>query len=145
MNGFELAGRPIRVGLGNDKFTADSTAALLQKFGTQPQGGSQGSSFSGAGGRGVHAGGSNAHFDRAGGRDDKGASAASALNDTDVSGVNFNNYNRESLMRKLLGEEDPESEKNQQSKGRDVVPKPIIEELKKSRCLLLRGMFNPAE
>ncbi len=32
MNGFDLAGRPIRVGLGNDKFTPESTASLLQRF-----------------------------------------------------------------------------------------------------------------
>ena len=54
MNGFTVANRPIRVGLGNDRFTPESTQTLLQKFG-QPDGrgvGDQGSSFSGAGGRG---------------------------------------------------------------------------------------------
>ncbi|RAL67622.1 hypothetical protein DID88_008374 [Monilinia fructigena] len=102
MNGFDLAGRPIRVGLGNDKFTPESTASLLQRFhGQSHQQQFQGSAFSGAGGRGpTAAGGSN--FDRAGGRDnDKGAGGASALDDTDVGGVNFNNYSRDALMRKL--------------------------------------------
>ena len=41
MNGFELAGRPIRVGLGNDKFTPETTQSLLQKFGSQGQGQNQ--------------------------------------------------------------------------------------------------------
>jgi RNA recognition motif-containing protein len=31
MNGFDLAGSPIRVGLGNDKFTPESTANLQSK------------------------------------------------------------------------------------------------------------------
>lgn len=75
MNGFDLAGRPIRVGLGNDKFTPESTANLLQRF--QGHGGDQrnfqGSAFSGHGGRGAQAGGAGGAFDRAGGRDnDKG-------------------------------------------------------------------------
>src|SRR4051794_4603055 len=53
MNGFDLAGRPIRVGLGNDKFTPESTANLLQRFQGQGQNQQfQGSAFSGAGGRG---------------------------------------------------------------------------------------------
>ena len=30
MNGFDLANRPIRVGLGNDRFTNESTQNLLQ-------------------------------------------------------------------------------------------------------------------
>ncbi|PBP17229.1 hypothetical protein BUE80_DR012090 [Diplocarpon rosae] len=84
MNGFDLAGRPIRVGLGNDKFTPESTASLLQRFqGQSHQQQFQGSAFSGAGGRGPQAaGGSN--FDRAGGREnDKSSGGASALDDTD--------------------------------------------------------------
>ncbi|KAK8094167.1 hypothetical protein PG997_000852 [Apiospora hydei] len=96
MNGFDLAGRPIRVGLGNDKFTPESTANLLQRFQGQNQP-FQGSAFSGAGGRGSQAAG----FDRAGARDNDKATGASALDDTDVGGVNFNNYSRDALMRKL--------------------------------------------
>ena len=57
MNGFELANRPIREGLGNDKFTPESTASLLRNFNTHAQN-FQGSAFSGAGGRGAYAGGS---------------------------------------------------------------------------------------
>lgn len=35
MNGFELAGRQIRVGLGSDKFAPESTATLLRNFNAQ--------------------------------------------------------------------------------------------------------------
>lgn len=147
MNGFDLAGRPIRVGLGNDKFTPESTQNLLQRF-SGPNGQSfQGSSFSGAGGRGAHAGGSGGNFDRAGGRDDqKGAGGASALDDTDVAGVNFNNYSRDALMRKLARTDEPETDnKRQAAKPRaEVKPLPVSVS-QASRCVLLRNMFNPAE
>ena len=79
MNGFDLAGRPIRVGLGNDKFTPESTANLLQRFhGQEHQQHYQGSAFSGHGGRGAQAGGGGA-FDRAGGRDIEKVGGASAI------------------------------------------------------------------
>jgi RNA-binding protein 39 len=151
MNGFDLAGRPIRVGLGNDKFTPESTANLLQRF--QGQGPNQhsfqGSSFSGAGGRGAHAGGSGGNFDRAGGRDnDKGAGGASALDDTDVAGVNFNNYSRDALMRKLARTDEPAdsvNQKQQMAKPKaETKPLPVSVS-QASRCVLLRNMFNPAE
>ncbi|KAJ6160536.1 hypothetical protein N7470_003932 [Penicillium chermesinum] len=94
MNNFELAGRTIRVGLGNDKSsTPDGNANRSSSSANQ-----QGSSFSGQGGRGIQAGGSN-NFARAGGNE-QGA-GASALDDADVAGVNFNNYSRDSLMRAL--------------------------------------------
>lgn len=146
MNGFELAGRPIRVGLGNDKFTPESTANLLQRFqGQGPSSGYQGSAFSGSGGRGAHAGGAGGTFDRAGGRDDqKGAGGASALDDTDVAGVNFNNYSRDALMRKLARTDDAEPN------PRTVVPKKENKPLpvsvsQASRCILLKNMFDPNE
>lgn len=151
MNGFDLAGRPIRVGLGNDKFTPESTANLLQRF--QGQGAHhnfQGSLFSGHGGRGAQAGGSG-HFDRAGGRDnDKAAGGASALDDTDVAGVNFNNYSRDALMRKLARTDEPAVEPTPDEKRK--VPKPQVNAKPlpvsvnmASRCVLLRNMFDPAE
>ena len=153
MNGFDLAGRPIRVGLGNDKFTPESTASLLQRF--QGQGAHQhnfqGSMFSGHGGRGAQAGGSGGNFDRAGGRDnDKGAGGASALDDTDVAGVNFNNYSRDALMRKLARTDEPAvdpspDEKRKIAKPRaETKPLPVSVNMA-SRCVLLRNMFNPAE
>lgn len=151
MNGFDLAGRPIRVGLGNDKFTPESTANLLQRFGGQgPNQAFQGSAFSGSGGRGVHAGGSGGTFDRAGARDDlKGAGCASALDDTDVAGVNFNNYSRDALMRKLARTEEPAEPSDSRRKAVPtsyVAAKPLpVNVSQASRCVLLRNMFDPAE
>jgi len=148
MNGFDLAGRPIRVGLGNDKFTPESTANLLQRFqGQKEPSNYQGSSFSGSGGRGTHAGGSGGNFDRAGGRDnEKGTGGASALDDTDVAGVNFNNYSRDALMRKLARTDDSTTD----AEKRTVVPKKESKPLpvnvsQASRCVLLRNMFDPTE
>ena len=152
MNGFDLAGRPIRVGLGNDKFTPESTANLLQRFqGQEYQRNFQGSAFSGSGGRGAHAGGSS-NFDRVGGRDnEKGAGGASALDDTDVAGVNFNNYSRDALMRKLARTDEPSTDANAANERRQPI-KPKVEAKplpvnvnQASRCVLLKNMFNPAE
>jgi RNA-binding protein 39 len=148
MNGFDLAGRPIRVGLGNDKFTPESTANLLQRFQGQGNPQFQGSSFSGQGGRGVQAGGAS-NFDRAGGRDnEKGTGGASALDDTDVAGVNFNNYSRDALMRKLARTDEPEpsaDEKIQMLRPK-AEPKPLpVNVNMASRCVLLRNMFDPNE
>lgn len=153
MNGFDLAGRPIRVGLGNDKFTPESTANLLQRFqGQEHQRNYQGSAFSGHGGRGSQAGGAGGAFDRAGGRDnEKGGGGASALDDTDVAGVNFNNYSRDALMRKLARTDEPAPETNGADEKRKVMkPKAEAKPLpvsvnQASRCVLLRNMFNPAE
>jgi RNA-binding protein 39 len=152
MNGFDLAGRPIRVGLGNDKFTPESTANLLQRFqGQEQQRQYQGSAFSGSGGRGAHAGGGGGNFDRAGGtrENDKGQGGASALDDTDVAGVNFNNYSRDSLMRKLARTEDPSEasaadEKHKATKRAEAKPLPVNVS-QASRCVRLQNMFNPAE
>lgn len=152
MNGFDLAERPIRVGLGNDKFTPESTANLLQRFQGQNQPTSfQGSAFFGSGGRGAHAGGQGGNFDRAGGRDnDKGSGGASALDDTDVAGVNFNNYSRDALMRKLARIDEPSSaDADQKRKAAAMQAKKESKSLpvnvnQASRCILLRNMFDPA-
>lgn len=146
MNGFDLAGRAIRVGLGNDKFTPDSNSNRLQSTSaSQPN--FQGSSFSGHGGRGVQAGGSN-NFDRAGGRENEKAGGASALDDTDVAGVNFNNYSRDALMRKLARTDDPEPSADEQQKvlrpKTETKPLPVNVNMA-SRCVMLRDMFDPAE
>ncbi|KAH6680705.1 hypothetical protein B0J14DRAFT_271347 [Halenospora varia] len=152
MNGFDLAGRPIRVGLGNDKFTPESTASLLQRFqGQSHQQQFQGSAFSGAGGRGPQAASGN-NFDRAGGRDnDKGAGGASALDDTDVGGVNFNNYSRDALMRKLARTDEPAAATNGREDRREILkpktetkPLPVNVNMA-SRCVVLKNMFDPAE
>ncbi|KAM7217180.1 hypothetical protein V8F06_007471 [Rhypophila decipiens] len=146
MNGFDLAGRPIRVGLGNDKFTPESTANLMQRF---PNGGGpsnfQGSTFSGAGGRGNQ----NSNFDRAGGRDNEKGAGASALDDTDVAGVNFNNYSRDALMRKLARTDEPAAtnERATMKPKMDQAPStlPVSVPLQATRCVLLKNMFDPEE
>lgn len=138
MNGYDLGGRNIRVGLGNDKFTPESTQSLLQRFGAQAH--QQGSSFSGMGGRGAHAGGT-ANFDRASGKDADKTGGASALDDSDVSGVNFSNYSRDALMRKLARTDEPE----QKVAAKAQPKKAPAEQQTPSRCVLLRNMFNEAE
>ncbi|KAI1956216.1 Phosphatidylinositol-3-phosphatase SAC1 [Ophidiomyces ophidiicola] len=146
MNGFDLAGRPIRVGLGNDKFSSDS-ATNLMRLQSQNQ---QGSLYShGSRNAQTTAGGSN--FDRAGGRDnDKGVGGASALDDTDVAGVNFNNYSRDALMRKLARTDEPAvdtptDDNRKAPKARpEAKPLPVSVNMA-SRCVLLRNMFDPTE
>lgn len=144
MNGFDLAGRPIRVGLGNDKFTPESTANLLQRFqGPSPQ--YQGSAFSGAGGRGPPT----SNFDRAGARDNEKGTGASALDDTDVAGVNFNVYSRDALMRKLARTDEPPAtngavERPILKPRTETKPLPVNVNMA-SRCVILRNMFDPAE
>ncbi|KAK1508707.1 CC1-like family splicing factor [Colletotrichum tamarilloi] len=142
MNGFDLAGRPIRVGLGNDKFTPESTANILQRFpGQNPQ--FQGSAFSGAGGRGPQT----SAFDRAGGRDSEKSGGASALDDTDVAGVNFNNYSRDALMRKLARTDDASNgvdERQVLKPKTETKPLPVNVNMA-SRCVVLHNMFDPEE
>ncbi|KMU80967.1 RNA-binding domain containing protein rsd1 [Coccidioides immitis RMSCC 3703] len=145
MNGFDLAGRPIRVGLGNDKFSSDPATNLMR---LQAQG--QQNSLYGQGGRGA-ATALGGNFDRAGGRDnDKGVGGASALDDTDVAGVNFNNYSRDALMRKLARTDEPAADttaddKRKAPKARpEAKPLPVSVNMA-SRCVLLRNMFDPTE
>lgn len=144
MNGFELAGRQIRVGLGNDKFTPESTANLLRTFTQQAQT-YQGSAFSGAGGRGAYAGGSGGVFDRTHSKDDRGVSGASALDDTDVAGVNFKTYDRSKLMDALARRDGPEVAKNG---AQPVVSKPrapIVDQPMASRCVKIENAFDADE
>ncbi|KAJ5625010.1 hypothetical protein N7510_001319 [Penicillium lagena] len=147
MNGFDLAGRAIRVGLGNDKFTPESNSTNRPQGASANQQSFQGSSFSGHGGRGVQAGGSN-NFDRAGGREAEKGGGASALDDTDVAGVNFNNYSRDALMRKLARTDEPEPSVDDQQKmlrpKTETKPLPVNVNMA-SRCVLLRNMFDVAE
>lgn len=144
MNNFELAGRLIRVGLGNDKFTDSGATRMPGPSANQPF---QGSSFSGQGGRGLQAGGSN-NFDRAGGRDTQKGAGASALDDTDVAGVNFNNYSRDALMRKLARTDEPEPSADERQRimrpKTEVKPLPINVNMA-SRCVKLSNMFDPAK
>ncbi|CAK7203289.1 Phosphatidylinositol-3-phosphatase SAC1 [Sporothrix eucalyptigena] len=167
MNGFDLAGRPIRVGLGNDKFTPESTAHLMQRFqGRDQNGGGRDSDRRGGSGSGT--------FDRAGARDNDKGSGAGALDDTDVAGVNFNNYSRDALMRKLARTDDVSvsspsstsaangaaynSNGSLHAGGSDATDhrsilkprtdtKPLVgvNVNLASRCVVLHNMFDPAE
>lgn len=92
--------------------------------------------------------GGNSNFDRAGGKESEKAGGASALDDTDVAGVNFNNYSRDALMRKLARTDEPEPSADERQ--RIIRPKTESKPLpvnvnQASRCVLLRNMFNPSE
>lgn len=152
MNGFDLAGRPIRVGLGNDKFTTETTERVLQKFPQrgQPQAG-QPSSVFGAGGRGTHAGGSG-NFDRPGGRDkDKGASGASALDDGDVfGGIAMSNNKRHEIMEKLARRDQPAPTNGAANVKTPILTAPPRREAppnvpQASRCIKIHNVFDAAE
>ncbi|KAL5612024.1 hypothetical protein BROUX41_000413 [Berkeleyomyces rouxiae] len=146
MNGFDLAGRLIRVGLGNDKFTPESTANMMHKF--SGNGPNQGMQYNGHGNRGQAT-----VFDRASRRDtDKPTNGnVSALDDTDVGGVNFNNYSRDALMRKLARTEEPPANTANGTDERQILkPKTEAKPLpvtvnSASRCVVLRNMFDAEE
>ncbi|CAK7222740.1 Phosphatidylinositol-3-phosphatase SAC1 [Sporothrix bragantina] len=172
MNGFDLAGRPIRVGLGNDKFTPESTAHLMQRFQGRDQNGGGRDSDRRGGGSNV----GSSTFDRAGARDNDKGSGAGALDDSDVAGVNFNNYSRDALMRKLARADDVAvstpsaaasatngaaygSNGGLHASGGDAAEqqRPILKPRTDtkpligvnvnlaSRCVVLHNMFDPAE
>ncbi|KLU89496.1 RNA splicing factor Pad-1 [Magnaporthiopsis poae ATCC 64411] len=145
MNGFDLAGRPIRVGLGNDKFTPESTANIMQRY-PGSNGGNQGPGYSGRNGQAN--GPQSSNFDRAGGRDSDKGGGASALDDTDVAGVNFNSYSRDALMRKLARTDEASTappERQQILKPKtETKPLPVNVNMA-SRCVLLKNMFDPAQ
>jgi RNA-binding protein 39 len=147
MNGYDLGGRAIRVGLGNDKFTPENTQRAQSQGATQSN--FQGSMFSGSGGRGVQAGGTN-NFDRAGGRESEKGTGASALDDTDVAGVNFNNFSRDALMRKLARTDEPAEPSADDKPQKILLPKTETKPLPvnvnmASRCVMLRNMFDPTQ
>lgn len=135
MNGFDLAGRPIRVGLGNDKFTPESTAQILQRFNNGQQQYENRNRHNHQN-QNVNTGG-----------------AASALDDTDVAGVNFNNFSRDALMRKLARTEEPAPPTNGEEKAEKPrrapapPPKPPVatNAIVASRCVVLKNMFDPSE
>lgn len=133
LNGFELAGRAIRVGLGNDKFTTESTQAILDRY----------DNFSG-----LNDAPSRGGTERLGGSG--GRSSAANLDDTDVAGVSFEKVSREALMKKLARRDEPKEDAAYEdlraladvsSKKVSNIPTPPTA----SRCVLLKNMFNPAE
>lgn len=129
MHNFELAGRSIRISHGSDKSNQDANGGG-QRF--------QGSAFSGAGGRGSHAG-----------ADKTREHGASALDDTDITGVNFNNYSRDSLMKKLAQADEKTREVNGAQPSHNQAPKTERKVLSTSeapsRCIIIRNAFNPKE
>jgi RNA-binding protein 39 len=146
MNGFDLAGRPIRVGLGNDKFTAETTERVLQKF---PQHGRQeASSIFGAGGRGTHAGGVE-RFDRSGASNkDQGQGHDGAI-DND-GGVVMTQSKRHDIMKALAERGNPTAPTN----GSTNVKAPIVAAPRReappnipqaSRCIKVHNVFDAAE
>jgi len=94
LNGFELAGRAIRVGLGNDKFTNQSTQAILDRYNgfrdpiveREPR----------------------TSTERVGGDRGRSERITQNLDDADVAGVSFKSVSREALMKKLAREEPKE-------------------------------------
>lgn len=149
MNGFDLAGRPIRVGLGNDKFTAETTERVLQKF---PQHGRQeASGIFGAGGRGTHAGGDERFGGSSSRNKDQGQGHDGAI-DND-GGVAMTAARRNELMQNLLTRNDPaaaDAVKN----GAASVKAPIVAAPRReappnvpqaSRCIKLHNVFDAAE
>jgi RNA-binding protein 39 len=144
MNGFELAGRQIRVGLGSDKFTPESTATLLRTFNAQAQN-YQGSAFSGAGGRGAYAGGSGGVFDRTHSKGERGVGGASALDDTDVAGVNFKTYDRSKLMDALARRDTQEPAKQGAAPVVSKPRAPVVDRPMASKCIKIENAFDADE
>jgi RNA-binding protein 23/39 len=138
LNGFELAGRAIRVGLGNDKFTNESTQAILDRYDgfrgtildTVPLDDTE-------------------RLGGGGGRRGGGGRMVGNLDDADVAGVSFQNVSREALMRKLARDE-PKEEPAPYIDNETMLtfsPKPLsqIQPPDVSRCVLLKNCFNPTE
>lgn len=135
MNGFDLAGRPIRVGLGNDKFTPEGTQAMQGRFSSKDferdNGPPQRRERKDYGDRDLD--------DRENGGRRRGERGIRELDDSEQGGVSFQNISRTDLMRKLARAEDgltgtvPEETR--------AVPPPQ----QASRGVLLKNMFNPAE
>ncbi|KAK9319102.1 hypothetical protein V1517DRAFT_333657 [Lipomyces orientalis] len=138
LNGFKLGGRPIRVGLGNEKINSEPPESIIHRLSGGP--GATISSPQTIHGAVLDTRGQNLGRNS---RDDKKPTGAlaSALDDADVGGVSFNPVSRESLMKKLMREEDalpvPES---------SAPPKKLAANVSQAtRCIVLSNMFNPAE
>ncbi|KAK9472801.1 uncharacterized protein V1510DRAFT_445035 [Dipodascopsis tothii] len=122
LNGFKLGGRPIRVGLGNEKINSEPPQTIISRLNAPS---SHGPTLD-----------TRVNFKS---RDDHKPTGAlaSALDDADVSGVSFNPVSRESLMKKLMRKEDalpvPDGPRRAAA-----APAP-------SRCVVLSNMFDAAE
>jgi RNA-binding protein 39 len=72
------------------------------------------------------------------------------LDDTDVAGVNFNNFSRDALMRKLARTDEPAEPSADVPQQKIILPKTEAKPLPvnvnmASRCVMLRNMFDPTE
>ncbi|KAK9365751.1 hypothetical protein V1509DRAFT_632012 [Lipomyces kononenkoae] len=138
LNGFKLGGRPIRVGLGNEKINSEPPESIIQRLSGGP--GATISSPQTIHGAVLDTRGQNLGRNA---RDDKKPTGAlaSALDDADVGGVSFNPVSRESLMKKLMREEDALPVPEASAPPR----KQVANVSQASRCIVLSNMFNPAE
>ena len=69
------------------------------------------------------------------------------MDDTDVAGVNFNNYSRDALMRKLARTDEPATgpaERQVLKPKTEAKPLPINVNMA-SRCVVLHNMFDASE
>ena len=135
MNGFDLAGRPIRVGLGNDKFTPEGTQPNQGRFSSKDFERDNGPPER----RDRREHGDRDLSDRDSGRRRGGERGIRELDDSEQGGVSFQNISRTDLMRKL-------------ARAEDGLTASVIEETRAipapqstSRGVLLKNMFNPAE
>ncbi|KAK7205503.1 hypothetical protein BZA70DRAFT_160847 [Myxozyma melibiosi] len=141
LNGFKLGGRPIRVGPGNEKIVTEPPELLIKRLGGGPGveiPSSLAAASAGAGGGDI---GSDMRSHSGRGRDDKKPTGqlASALDDSDVSGVTLNSVSRESLMKKLMREEDALPVEEAPAPRKPTVG------VQASRCIALSNMFDPDE
>lgn len=126
MKGFMLAGRAIRVGLGSDRLNQPNTAnGPAQAF--------QGSAFNEQ----------NPPIDRVGASASRNQSGAAALDDADASGVSYNKVSRETLMNKLMRDEDKLARGN--SPAVHQAEPPLDSSHKASRCIVVQNFFDPSE
>src|SRR5579859_6959115 len=139
LNGFELAGRAIRVGLGNDKFTNESTQDILNRY----NGFRDNSALEAVHHRGTE------RVGKSGGGGGGASARLSSLDDAENPTVSFQAVSREALMKKLARDEPKEESAympcDVELMGRAKKVRTAIETPSASRCILLKNMFNPAE
>ncbi|KAJ9664599.1 Phosphatidylinositol-3-phosphatase SAC1 [Coniosporium apollinis] len=70
-----------------------------------------------------------------------------SLDDADVAGVDFINYSRDALMRKLARTDEPDSAADKAKITRPTAEaKPMLVNVSQAgRCVVLSNMFDPAE
>lgn len=126
MNGFMLAGRPIRIGLGSER--------------NMPLANTPAQAFSGSG-----FDTNSPSIDRVGSSNTRARGNASSLDDTDVAGISYNKVSRESLMRKLMRTED---KLDPAASSGITKADPVRNENtshKSSRCIVVQNMFDAEE